>query len=369
MKTAFTILLVVHALIHALGFVKAFGLAQLPQLTLPISRPLGVLWLGAGMAMLGAAVALHAWPRGFWIVGALAVVASQTVIVCAWRDARFGTAANALVLLGVIEGFLAIGPLSLRAELDREVTRGLARAAPQDLVTEQDLAPLPSPVQRYLRYVGVVGHPRVQSLRVRFTGRIRSGSTAAWMPLVAEQYSFTDRPTRLFFMEARMSGLPVEALHSYVGEQASMRVKVLSLVRMVDARGPAFTATETVTLFNDLCVMAPAALIDRAIRWEPVDETLVRASFTAAGHTVAATLRFDDEGRLVDFFSDDRPSLDSNGTTFTRQRWSTPLSGYRAFGPYRLASRGEARYGDAQGGYAYGEFAMESIEYNVTSRN
>ena len=66
MKTAFTILLVVHALIHALGFVKAFGLAQLPQLTLPISRPLGVLWLGAGRAMLGAAVALHAWPRGFW---------------------------------------------------------------------------------------------------------------------------------------------------------------------------------------------------------------------------------------------------------------------------------------------------------------
>ncbi len=144
MKTAFTILLLVHALIHALGFVKAFGLAQLPQLTLPISRPLGVLWLGAGMAMLGAAVALHAWPRGFWVVGALAVVASQAVIVCAWRDARFGTAANALVLLGVVEAFLAIGPLSLRAELDREVTRGLARATPQDMVTEQDLAPLPS---------------------------------------------------------------------------------------------------------------------------------------------------------------------------------------------------------------------------------
>lgn len=365
MKTAFTILLVIHGLLHAMGFLKAFGLAQLPRLTSPISRPSGLLWLFAGLAMLGAAVALHAWPRGLWVVGAVAVVASQVVIVSSWSDARFGTIANALVLLGVVAGFLASGPRSLRAEFERDAARGLARTTSQELVSEQDLASLPSPVQRYLRYAGVVGHPRVQSLRVRFTGRIRSGPTAAWMPLVAEQYSFFDRPTRLFFMQARMSVLPVEALHAYIDEQASMRVKVVSLVPMVDARGPAFTTAETVTLFNDMCVMAPATLIDPAIRWEPVDGAQCRASFTAAGHTVAATLLFDDEGRLVDFFSDDRPSLDSNGTTFTRNRWSTPLSGYRAFGPYRLASRGEARYGTSQDGYAYGEFSMESIEYNV----
>ncbi len=364
MRTAFTILLAVHALIHVMGFIKAFGLAQLPQLALPISRPLGVLWLVAGVAMGGAAVAIHAWPRGFWIVGGLALVASQIVIVSSWSDARLGTLVNALVLLGVVEAFLASGPRSLRAEFDREVARGLRRSAPQELVSEQDLAPLPSPVQRYLRYVGVVGHPRVQSLRVRFSGRIRSGPTAAWMPLTAEQYSFVDRPTRLFFMQARMSGLPVEALHEYVGEQASMRVKVLSLVRMVDARGPAFTSAETVTLFNDMCVMAPATLIDRAIRWEPVDATQCRASFTAAGHTIRATLLFDEEGRLADFFSDDRPSLDSDGKTFTQGRWSTPLSSYRSFGPYRLASRGEARYAASQSDYAYGEFAMESIDYN-----
>jgi hypothetical protein len=365
MRVAFTILLVVHGLIHAMGFLKAFGLAPLRALTLPIGRPIGVLWLLAGVAMLATAAALHAWPHGWWMVGALALVASQVVIVTSWTDARVGTVANALVLLGVAWGFLSAGPRSLQTEYEREVARGLARSTPQALVSDQDLAALPAPVQRYLRYVGVVGHPRVQSVRIRFTGRIRSGPAAPWMPLSAEQYSFTDRPTRLFFMHARMFGLPVEALHAYADDQASMRVKVVSLVRMVDARGPEFTATETVTLFNDMCVMAPATLIDPAIRWEPVDATHVGAVFTAAGHPITATLVFDDEGRLVDFFSDDRPSLDGNGVTFTRQRWSTPLSGYRAFGPYRLASRGEARYHAAQGEYAYGEFAMESIEYNV----
>ncbi|MDB4942185.1 MAG: hypothetical protein JWP97_1719 [Labilithrix sp.] len=275
----------------------------------------------------------------------------------------------ALVLLGVAWGFLSTGPFSLRAEFNRQVARGLARRTPQALVTEQDLALLPAPVQRYLRHVGVVGHPRVQSFRVRFTGRIRSGPNAPWLPLRAEQYSFADQPTRLFFMQARMFGLPVEALHEYVDVQASMRVKVLSVVSMVNARGPAFTAAETVTLFDDMCVMAPATLIDTAIRWEPVDATHARAAFTAAGHTITATLIFDDDGRLVDFLSDDRPSLDGNGKTFTRQRWSTPLGRYRAFGPYQLASRGDARYEGPQGGYTYAEFAMESIEYNVGAQD
>lgn len=269
------------------------------------------------------------------------------------------------MLLGVAWGFLSAGPLSLRAEFERDVARGLARSTPQALVGEQDLAPLPSPVQRYLRYVGVVGRPRVQGFRVRFTGRIRRGPGAAWLPLTAKQHSFADRPTRLFFMQARMFGLPVEALHAYVDEQASMRVKVVSLVRMVNARGPEFTGAETVTLFNDMCVMAPATLIDPAIRWEPVDATHTRATFTAGGHTITATLIFDDEGRLADFFSDDRPALNDDGVTFTRQRWSTPLNGYRAFGPYRLASRGETRNHALRGEYAYGEFAMENIEYNV----
>ena len=37
MTTIFAIVLVVHGVIHLLGFAKAFGLAELPQLTQPIS--------------------------------------------------------------------------------------------------------------------------------------------------------------------------------------------------------------------------------------------------------------------------------------------------------------------------------------------
>ena len=51
------------------------------------------------------------------------------------------------------------------------------------------------------------------------------------------------------------------------------------------------TQGETVTMFNDMCVMAPATLIDPAIVWEPVDARTARASFTNAGYRIRAGSR------------------------------------------------------------------------------
>jgi hypothetical protein len=55
-------------------------------------------------------------------------------------------------------------------------------------------------------------------------------------------------------------------------------VKVASVVTMVDAKGPEMDEAETVTLFNDLCVFAPGALIGRGIRWQEIAPQTVGAS-------------------------------------------------------------------------------------------
>jgi hypothetical protein len=74
MRVAFTALIAVHALIHVMGFAKAFGLASLTQLKIPISRPMGVLWLAAAMLLLVAVAAIFAFPRWFWLIGAIGLV-------------------------------------------------------------------------------------------------------------------------------------------------------------------------------------------------------------------------------------------------------------------------------------------------------
>ena len=130
-------------------------------------------------------------------------------------------------------------------------------------VTEADLARLPAPVAAYVRQSGAVGQPRVITLRARFHGRIRGGPAKPWMTFTGEQVNRCGaRPSRLFLMDAELLGLPIEVLHVYNSGDATMRVRALSLFTMVDASGPEMDRAETVTIFNDLCVLAPAALID-----------------------------------------------------------------------------------------------------------
>jgi hypothetical protein len=104
------VLFVVHGLIHLMGVAKAFGLAELPQLTRPISRERGLLWLAAAALMLVSGLLFALWPRYWWITGAVALVVSQVVIASAWRDAWAGTIVNAVLLLVVAHGFLTRGP-------------------------------------------------------------------------------------------------------------------------------------------------------------------------------------------------------------------------------------------------------------------
>jgi hypothetical protein len=96
------LLFAAHGLIHLMGPAKAFGFAELPQLTQPVSRTAGILWVLAAMAMVAAAGAVFLWPRGWWAVGLVAITLSQAAIVTSWSDARFGTLANAALLAGIV---------------------------------------------------------------------------------------------------------------------------------------------------------------------------------------------------------------------------------------------------------------------------
>ena len=165
-------------------------------------------------------------------------------------------------------------------------------------------------------------------------------------------------------MRARMFGIPVEAFHRLIDGHATMLVKVAGAVRMVDARGDEMDRAETVTLFNDMCILAPGTLVGPGIIWEPVDASTARARFTHRGHTITASLFFDTDGRLVNFESDDRARSLPDGT-FTKQRFSTPLRDYRDFGPLYLAGYGEARWRMLEGEFTYGEFTMTDVVTNV----
>jgi hypothetical protein len=367
MKYLLLFIVIVHGLIHLMGFAKAFNLASFEQLRAPISQPLGLLWLAAALLFLISAILLLAVPEWWWVPASAALVISQIVIITAWSDAKFGTIANLIVLAPVVIAALGHAPWSFRAQFERDVAAGLV-AAPANAVpvTEADIAHLPTAVQNYLRFAGVVGQSRVVNYRLQFRGALRNGPDTAWMPMEADQQSFVEPAERLFLIDAQMFGLPTTAYHRYIGSAATFEVKIASLLEVVDARGPEMNQSETVTLFNDMCLLAPATLIDPRIRWEELDPQTVRATFTNAGNTISAVLTFDASGALTSFFSDDR-SRTIDGKTYEHARWSTPVTGWRSFNGRKLPAA-EARWQLPTGEFAYGRFEILDVAYNVAGR-
>lgn len=357
-------LIVIHAGLHLLGFVKAFDLAAVPQLG-PVSRGAGVLWLAAALLMAAAAGCWLWAPRAFWWVGLVALVLSQVAIFGAWSDARAGTVANVLVGLVVIYGFAAHGPFGLMAAYDRAVAALPAVEAGAPL-TEADLAHLPPPVRAYVARSGALGRPRPAWFEATWTGRIRRGPDAPWMTFVARQHNTVRPAARFFSLRATLGGLPVDVLHAYVDDAARMDGRLLSLIPILAVSGDEMTRAETVTLLNDLAILAPGALVDPALAWTPIDARSARVRYTVGPNTVTAVLHFDADGRLSDFVSDDR--LAEVDGALLPWRWSTPITDYRRFGPYEVATSGAGTWHPPEGAFVYFEGQLTGLVVGPDAR-
>jgi hypothetical protein len=257
--------------------------------------------------------------------------------------------------------------MGFRAAYERDVAAGLRGRPPQaGPVTEADLAHLPPVVQRYLHFVGSVGRPRVWNYRLRFRGELRNDADSRWMKISADQQSFVDPAARLFLVKGSMFGLPFQAFHRYVGPAATFKVRLASLLTIVSAAGPEMNQSETVTLLNDMCLLAPATLIDPRIAWDELDPLSARVAFSNAGNTVSAILSFAYTGALVDFASDDRYKT-ADGKTYERLRWSTPVRAWGTCDGRQLPVRAEAVWREDELAFAYARFEILGVDYNVAA--
>jgi hypothetical protein len=363
LRVIFIFITLIHGLIHFMGFAKAFSYGNITQLTKEISKPVGLLWFSTALLFI-ICVALHLLKKDSWAYLALiAVVLSQMLIINNWQDAKFGTIANVFILIVTVIGFFQI---KFKNEYKNEVKIGLAEGQkiPKSMLTEAEIAHLPEPVKKYIRYTGCIDKPIVKNFRVDFSGKIRNHEKKEWMELTSEQYNFIKTPTRLFYLDGTMKGLPVAGFHCFKNGVAFMDIRLLSIFQVAYMAGKEAGISETVTFFNDMCAMAPAALIDKRIKWLEVEGNTVKTSFTNNGITISAWLYFNEKGELVNFVSEDRSAANEDGTS-TKLRWSTPLRDYKDINGYRLASYAETIYTYPEGDFTYATFTLQNIEYNL----
>lgn len=100
MNIAIALLLTIHGLIHLLGFLKAFQIAEIEELKEPVSKASGIIWLITFLVFLITAI-LFLMEIRLWLgTGISGILLSQTLIFRAWKDAKFGSIPN--FFLGIL---------------------------------------------------------------------------------------------------------------------------------------------------------------------------------------------------------------------------------------------------------------------------
>jgi hypothetical protein len=187
--------------------------------------------------------------------------------------------------------------------LDEVAGLGLDPWPPDEpLVTQADLEALPPVVQRYLRFMGVIGRPRARSLMMRFSGSFLFGGE--WVPCECAQYDSRLPVARIFHMRLRVKGIvPTYVRDTYLRGRGHMVGKALGALTVVDDESEPTTIGECVTYLNDAILMAPSLLLGPEVEWTAQGEGAFDVALTDAGRTVRARVFVDEAGprhRLLD---------------------------------------------------------------------
>jgi hypothetical protein len=277
-------------------------------------------------------------------------------------------AGSLLVLLAGVFAAAMIGRYTFNNSVNQEVSDLFQRSAAAEprILTEADIAHLPEPVQRWLRYSNVLDREYPRTVRLRQEGEIRLAPDAAWMPFSAEQYYTTEPPSFIWKIDTRMMGvLPISGRDAYIDGHGNMKIMLASLIPVVDETGEHMDQGTLVRYLNEI-MWFPAGAVSPYIEWEEVDPNSAKATMTYGDMTVEATFYFDDEGRPVNMMA---PRYqDAGNGEFKWLPWWTPINEYGEFDGVRMGISGYAYWEEDWGAFEYVRLRLTDVEYNVAER-
>jgi hypothetical protein len=248
----------------------------------------------------------------------------------------------------------------------REVANIFSEAGAEKsaVVTEADLAGLPEIVQRYLRYTGGVGQPRIQTVRLKQRGDMRRAADKPWMPMKAVEYYTTNPPAFIWKGDFKAAPLfKITALDHYRNGRGNMRIKLLGLFKVADLRAPELDEATLVRFFSE-GIWFPTVYLEDYITWEAIDSLSARASMNYQGVTAAGVFTFNEMGQVVNFETERH--MEKEGE-FELKPWSTPIEGYKEMNGMMIPTSGKAIWHLEDGEFPYWRGEIFDLEYNNPS--
>jgi hypothetical protein len=230
--------------------------------------------------------------------------------------------------------------------------------------TEEDIMNLPLPVQKYFRYCGYIGKPKMENMKIYFKDVDFIQATRK-LKIEYTLYSFINEPTRFALINTSLFGIPFEGIDSYKDGVGGMKGQIAKLITLFNERGKAMDKACLATYLSEGLII-PNIVLQDFVTWESIDDNHAKAIITYYGISASGIFTFDDNGYMISFTTEDREYNDGKGNSRI-EKWSALCSDYKDINgikyPTVLKGVWHLAAGDLE--YFYGK-NME-IEYDVRS--
>jgi hypothetical protein len=360
MKYLFLIIVILHGLIHVLGFLKSLGYA-IPQLP-AINKLTGIVWLVASFVMVATAI-LYIADNALWLLtGTIAILVSQVLIFLSWQEAKYGTLPNSIILIVV---FVGCALWFFNHQVEKEIQVMLAQEAHSEkpaekIITENMITRYPVPVQRWLRYSGVVGKEIVRTVYVTQKGKMRlNPGQKQWFTSCSQQYFTVTLPAFIWKVSMNIYLLPVIGRDMFVDGKGEMKIMLMGLIPIAIAGNDPKIHQSALQRFLGEISWFPQAALMPYIRWEAIDESSARATITYRGVTGSAVFHFNTKGELVKFVAMRYKDINDEKPT----EWVATVKGYGEFNGIKIPTSFDATWMLKEGPFTWFRFDIFDVRY------
>lgn len=350
-----------HALLHLLGFLKAFEISKIEQLVIPISKINGVLWLIAGLLLFIATVTFALHVPFWWMIAAPGVLLSQYLIILSWKDAGYGTIPNLILLFMIVTAWS--GWIFMR---DFESEKARMYAEPMSMpetVSRQSIQQLPSIVQLWLRRSGVIGKSSALTVYIEQSGTMQTEPGGSTMSFTAKQFFRNDKPGFVWLADVSMNPLMyLTGRDTYYNGHGRMLIKFFSLFPVVDASGDKIDQGTMLRYMGESCWF-PSFAISPYVSWQQIDSNTVRMLFAYEGKKAEGIFSFTDDGDFSSFEAM-RYYNRKGGAALERWHISVAPDGYRNFNGIRIPAKLSVTWKLADGDFTWLHLTITDMKQN-----
>lgn len=361
MKIAFLIIVLLHGLIHLIGFVKGFELKEVKELTLPISKPMGVLWLTATSLFLTYGI-LHLLNSKYaWLVGLTAIILSQVLIILFWKDAKFATIPNIIILAVSIVSF---GYYNFQKVIQQETSQLLDKNISTEIriLNESDLTNLPEPVKKWLRNSGAIGKPYISYGKVDQIAELQmKPEQDNWLKATAIQYTTIDNPAFIWSVDVKMNNfVNFQGRDKFDEGKGEMLIKLNSLLNIVNERGEKLDEGTLQRYLGEM-VWFPSLALSPYITWKQIEENTAKATMTYKGTSGSGTFYFNSSGDIIKFSA---LRYKGNEKDAKRYNWEMNILGYKTFEGIKVPAKMTSTWKLEDKDWTWLKMEVTNIKYN-----